>query len=124
MLYFQRWLLTIIFVMCAGGVIFALPNAFAPETLSHWPSFLHRQVSLGLDLRGGSYLLLQVDMNAVEQERLTGLVDEVRTQLVAAKIGYSDLAAAANHVSFTVRDNGRINDVRDIVSKIDSTLDV
>ncbi|HEY1504682.1 MAG TPA: protein translocase subunit SecD [Stellaceae bacterium] len=124
MLYFQAWKLTLILGVCLLGFIFALPNAFAPTTLDHWPSFLHRQVSLGLDLRGGSYLLLQVDMTTVEQERLNSLVDEVRTQLVAAKIGYSDLAATANHVSFTVRDGGRINDVRDIVTKIDPTLDV
>ena len=85
---------------------------------------LRHQVSLGLDLRGGSHLLLQVDMNTVEQERLNSLVDEVRTQLVAAKVGYSDLAATANHVSFTVRDNGRMKDVRDIVNKINSSMDV
>jgi len=124
MLYFQGWKLTLILGVCLLGFLFALPNAFAPETLDHWPSFLRRQVSLGLDLRGGSYLLLQVDMNTVEQERLNSLVDEVRTQLVAAKVGYSDLAAAASHVSFTVRDSGRMNDVRELITKIDPSLDV
>jgi preprotein translocase subunit SecD len=124
MLYFQGWKLALILGVCLLGFVFALPNAFAPATLDHWPSFLRRQISLGLDLRGGSHLLFEVDMNAVEQERLNSLLDEVRTQLVAAKIGYSDLAAAGNHVSFTVRDAGRINDVRGIVSKIDSSMDV
>jgi protein-export membrane protein SecD len=124
MLYFQGWKLALIIGVCLLGFIFALPNAFAPATLEQWPSFLRHQVSLGLDLRGGSHLLLEVDMNVVEQERLNSLVDEVRTQLVAAKIGYSDLAAAANHVSFTVRDAGRMNDVRGIVNKLDPGMDV
>jgi len=124
MLYFQGWKLALVLGVCLLGFIFALPNAFAPETIAHWPSFLRKQVSLGLDLRGGSHLLLQVDMNTVEQERLNSLVDEVRTQLVAAKVGYSNLAATAGHVSFTVRDDGRMNDVRNIVNKIDSSLDV
>jgi protein-export membrane protein SecD len=124
MLYFQGWKLTLILGVCFLGFLFALPNAFSPATVEHWPSFLRKQMSLGLDLRGGSHLLLQVDMNTVEQERLTSLVDEVRTQLVAAKVGYSDLAATANHVSFTVRDNGRMNDVRSIVAKIDPTIDI
>jgi len=123
MLYFQGWKLTLIIGVCLLGFLFALPNAFSPATVAHWPSFLQRQVSLGLDLRGGSHLLLEVDMNAVEQERLNSLVDEVRTQLVAAKIGYTDLAATANHVSFTVRDAGRMNDVRGIIDKIDPSLD-
>ena len=124
MLYFQGWKLALIIGVCLLGFLFALPNAFAPATLEHWPSFLRHQVSLGLDLRGGSHLLLEVDMNVVEQERLSSLVDEARTQLVAAKIGYSDLAATANHVSFTVRDTGRMNDVRGIVNKLDPGMDV
>ena len=125
MLYFQTWKLVLILGACLLGVIFALPNAFAPETVARWPSFLpHKQVSLGLDLRGGSHLLLEVDMGAVEKERLAGLVDEIRTQLTGAKIGYTDLHADANHVAFTVRDLDRIKDVRDIVTKIDPDIDV
>ncbi|HEV8014969.1 MAG TPA: protein translocase subunit SecD [Stellaceae bacterium] len=124
MLYFQGWKLTLILGVCLLGFIFALPNAFAPATIAHWPSILQRQISLGLDLRGGSHLLLEVDMNAVEQERLNNLVDEVRTELVAAKIGYTDLAATADHVGFTVRDAGRMNDVRDLVKKIDPDMDI
>ncbi len=125
MLYFQTWKLVLILGACLLGVIFALPNAFSPETLAKWPRFVPKsQVALGLDLRGGSHLLLEVDMAAVEKERLGGLVDEARTQLTAAKIGYTDLRADADHVTFTVRDLDRIKDVRDIVSKIDPDLDV
>ena len=124
MLYFQGWKLAIVIGVCALGVIFALPNAFSPETIAHWPSFLRNQISLGLDLRGGSHLLLEVDMSTVEKERLNGLVDEVRTQLLADKIGYTDLAATADHVSFTVRDTARMNDVKAIVTKIDPGMDI
>jgi preprotein translocase subunit SecD len=124
MLYFQRWLLTLIFGVCAMGVIFALPNAFAPTTVAQWPSFLHKQVALGLDLRGGSYLLYEVDFNAAERERLNNVVDDLRTQLIAAKIGYTQLAATVDHVSFILTDAARLNDVRDIVTKIDPGMDV
>ena len=124
MLYFQRWLLTLIFAVCAFGVVFALPNAFAPGTVAHWPSFLHKQVSLGLDLRGGSYLLYEVDFNAAERERLNNVVDDLRTQFIAAKVGYTQLAATADHVSLVLTDPARINDVRDVVTKIDPGMDV
>jgi preprotein translocase subunit SecD len=125
MLYFQTWKLVLILGVCLLGVIFALPNAFAPETLAHWPSYIpKKQVSLGLDLRGGSHLLLEVDMAAVETERLAGVVDELRTQFTAAKVGYTDLRADSNRVIFTVRDLDRIKDARDIVTKIDPDLDV
>jgi protein-export membrane protein SecD len=124
MLYFQRWLLVLILGACALGVIFALPNAFAPTTVAQWPSVLRKQISLGLDLRGGSYLLYEVDFNAAERERLNNVVDDLRTQLIAGKIGYTDLAATADHVGFTLTDPARLNDVRDVVSKSDAGMDV
>jgi len=124
MLYFQNWKLALILGVCLLGVIFTFPNLFAPETIARWPSFLPRQqLSLGLDLRGGSHLLLEVDMAAVEKERLNDLVDEMRTQLTAAKIGYTDLRADADKVSFNVRDLDRISDVKNIVNKIDPDID-
>jgi protein-export membrane protein SecD len=125
MLYFQTWKLVLILGVCLLGVIFALPNAFSPDTVANWPRFFPRkQVSLGLDLRGGSHLLLEVDMGAVEKERLAGLVDEMRTQLNAAKIGYTDLRAESARVTFTVRDQDRVKDVRDIVAKLDPDIDL
>jgi len=125
MLYFQTWKLILILGVCLLGVVFSLPNAFSPETVANWPRYVpKKQVSLGLDLRGGSHLLLEVDMATVEKERLAGLVDEVRTQLNTAKIGYTDLRAEASRVAFTIRDLDRIKDVRDIVTKIDADLEV
>ena len=125
MLYFQTWKLILILGVCALGVIFALPNAFAPATVASWPSFLpHKQVPLGLDLRGGSYLLLQVDMSAVEKEHLTDLVDDMRSHMVAQRIGYTDLMATGQHVAFNLRDPARADDVRAIVAKIDPSIGV
>ncbi len=124
MLYFQGWKLALILGVCLLGLVIALPNAFAPTTIAGWPSFLQHQVSLGLDLRGGSYLLLQVDMGAVERERLNNVVDELRTQLIAAKIGYKDLGATTDHVTVTLLDPGRMQDLRAIITKIDPGMDV
>ena len=125
MLYFQTWKVLLILAICALGVIFSLPNLFSAQTVDSWPSFLpHRQVSLGLDLRGGSHLLLEVDMASVERERLTGLVDEIRTSLLTAKLGYTDLAALNDHVGFTLRDPSQADDARDALSKVDPDLDL
>ena len=61
---------------------------------------------LGLDLRGGSYLLMQVDMAAIERERLDDLADSVRTVLLKEQIGYQNLGAqpAGHRVFVHVRD--------------------
>lgn len=56
--------------VCAIGVLFALPNFFSDEwRTAHWPSFLPQQtVNLGLDLQGGSHLVLQVGLDELGKE--------------------------------------------------------
>ncbi len=125
MLYFPKWLVALILGICFLGVWFTLPNAVSPQTVESWPAFMpKRQISLGLDLRGGSHLLLEVDMNKVIQERLTNIVDALRTEFRNNHIGYTGLNAEGDHVSFTVRDLDRMDDVRTAVRKVDPELDL
>src|ERR1700676_488907 len=124
MLYFQPWKVLTILVVCLLGVILSAPNLFNAGTLEGLPSWIpHKQVSLGLDLRGGSHLLLEVDMNQVLRERLNTVVDSARTELRNARIGYTGLAVQGNQVSFTVRDLDRLEDVRALVKKLDPDLE-
>ena len=77
MMYFSRLKIASILGVCILGVLLCLPNFIpAPAAWVPW-----RQVRLGLDLRGGSYLLLEVDMAAVVKERLDSLADTARTVL-------------------------------------------
>lgn len=77
MMFFSRLKTTLILAVCVLGALLCLPN-FVPAPADWVP---WRSVRLGLDLRGGSYLLLEVDMNAVQRERLDTLVDAARTAL-------------------------------------------
>ena len=75
MLYFANWKVLLICAVCALGVIVSLPNLFTPAQLARLPNFIpHKQVALCLDLRGGSYLLLEVDVAAAQrsEERRVG----------------------------------------------------
>ena len=84
MMYFSRLKTTLILGVCALGVLLCIPNLLpAPAGWLPW-----RQVRLGLDLRGGSYLLLEVDMAAVIKERLDSISDGVRTTLRGKVTGY------------------------------------
>ena len=105
MMYFARWKTLSILAVVALGALLCVPNLFPRAELPSWA----RTFSLGLDLRGGSYLLLEVDMDAVVKERLEGLADAARTRLRGANIGYVNLAAepAARRISFRVRDPAR-----------------
>jgi preprotein translocase subunit SecD len=87
MMYFSRMKTTLILGVCLLGVLLGVPNLFsAPAAWMPW-----RTVHLGLDLRGGSYLLLEVDMNAVLKERLDSLADSERQSLRTAQIFYQTL---------------------------------
>jgi protein-export membrane protein SecD len=92
MMYFGRAKTLLILGVCVLGALLCLPNLFpAPAPWVPW-----RHVTLGIDLRGGSYLLMQVDMAAIEAERLETLADAARATLLHADIGYRDLAAQPN----------------------------
>jgi preprotein translocase subunit SecD len=98
MLFFTRWkaaaILLTAFVVC----LCAVPNFFPESTVKHWPAWAQRHVVLGLDLQGGSHLLLQVDSGAVRKERLQSLSDDVLRVLRQARIQFTGRAIVGNGV--------------------------
>ncbi|MFT8242785.1 protein translocase subunit SecD [Roseomonas sp. BN140053] len=104
MLYFARWKVAAILGVIVLGVLLCLPNLIPRSSLPGWAT--GRQISLGLDLRGGSYLLLEVDLGTVVRDRLEAISDGARTRLRQANIGYTALAAdnAARRVTLRLRD--------------------
>ena len=82
--------------ICLLGLVYTLPNLFPREQMERMPRWLpHQQINLGLDLQGGSHLLLEVDLSAMVKERLDDLVDEVRSTLRPERIGYRTSACRA-----------------------------
>jgi preprotein translocase subunit SecD len=123
MLYFANWKVLLIWGVCAIGVVLSLPNLFTARQLDYLPKAIPlKQVSLGLDLRGGSYLLLEVDVGAAQKERLQGLVDDVRNALRNAHLGYTGLGVSGDAINFTIRETGQLDDARQALAKIDPDL--
>lgn len=123
MLYFANWKILLICTVCALGMLLSLPNLMSQSTLDKLPSFVpHRQVALGLDLRGGSYLLLEVDVAAAERERLNSIVDNVRNALLGVNVGYTGLAVNGDAIVFKIRQPERVDDARQALGKIDPDL--
>ena len=79
MLYFSRWKTVLIWLTVLVGVVFALPNLLSRQTLDQLPGFLPKdQLTLGLDLQGGSYILLEIDKKSLKDDRLRTLLDDSR----------------------------------------------
>jgi len=91
MLYFSRWKALATILTALVVCLFAVPNFFPESTVKTWPKWAQRHVVLGLDLQGGSYLLLEVDGNSVKRDRLNALRDDVRKVLRDARIQYTGL---------------------------------
>jgi preprotein translocase subunit SecD len=87
MLYFSRWKATAILVMTFFVCAFTIPNFFAEKTVQSWPKWAQRHLVLGLDLQGGSHILLEVDSNAVRKEKVETLRDDVRRVVRENRLG-------------------------------------
>jgi len=113
MLYFSRWKTISIWLVVVAAVIFAAPNIFSQQTLSSLPDWLpKRQMTLGLDLQGGSHILLQIDRQDMIEQRLQTARDDVRTALRDARIGYTGLSDIERGVQVRIRDASELDAAR------------
>ncbi|RYE07818.1 MAG: protein translocase subunit SecD [Hyphomicrobiales bacterium] len=81
----------IILLVTVVGIVLGIPNFFSKETTANWPSFLpHDGMTLGLDLQGGSHLLLQVNRESIITERLKNLRRDAR-QILAGQNGIGNI---------------------------------
>ena len=108
MLGFPNWKVWTILGTLVLGLLFALPNFVPDRLLRGVPGFVPtRQLNLGLDLRGGSHILLEAATEDVRKQRLDSLEDTVRNELRDADggaVAFTDLGQANNRVAFTVTD--------------------
>ena len=103
-------LLTALFIC-----LVAVPNFFSEETVKSWPKWAQRHIVLGLDLQGGSHILLEVDTAAVRREQSQALLDDVRRVLREARVGYTGLAVRGNSVELRLREG---TDIQQAMSKL------
>lgn len=105
MVQLSRWRVALVAVATALAVLLALPNVLPQSVRDGLPGFLPRQtLNLGLDLQGGSYLLLEVDVAALQRERVTNLQEDVRNILREDGIGFSGLNRDETGVTFRLND--------------------
>ena len=108
MLHFARWKTVMIWITVALAVIFSVPNFFSKEQLAALPDWLpKRTMPLGLDLQGGSHILLQVERPDLIKDRVNTVRDDVRRLLRDAKIEYSGLGAGAQNVRVKINDTAK-----------------
>jgi preprotein translocase subunit SecD len=111
MLDFPRWKILWIWGLLAVGVLFAIPSLM-PEsraTQLHLAGF--PRINLGLDLSGGSHLLLEADIDDLSRQNLIKMEDTVRTEMRRGTpaIAIGDISTAGGRLSFFVRDIAQLD---------------
>jgi len=112
MLEFPKWKVWLIGLVIAAGVLLSIPSLIAgtPYAAS-WPKWMPQyKVNLGLDLAGGSHLLLEADQQDALKQRLQAKEDEVATELRRdPRIDIGDISTAGGLLSFLVRNPTQVD---------------
>ena len=97
MLYFSRLKVFSIISVIFIGIYFFLPNL---TFFNNSKFFSEKRVNLGLDLQGGSYLLLEIDSNPLIEQRLQAKSLEVRRELRKNNIQYKNFSFSKDSLVF------------------------
>src|SRR3954471_9078072 len=112
MLEFPRWKVWLVTIVVAIGVLLSIPSLLAGTPYgSSWPKWLPQyRISLGLDLAGGSHLLLEADARDAQKQRLQAMEDAVSTELRRnPRVEVGDISTAGGRLSFLVRDPTQVD---------------
>ena len=120
MLQVSNWVRAIVIAVLLAGVVIALPNALPDSARNRLPAWLNQTVSLGLDLQGGSSLLLEVQIDAVYKDKVESLVGDVRRALNKAKprIGYTNLTGGPDSLQVQITDPSRRDEAKSLIQAL------
>ncbi|HEY4071375.1 MAG TPA: protein translocase subunit SecD [Sphingomicrobium sp.] len=125
MLEFPRWKVTLLWLIVAIGILLSIPSLIASTPMaSSWPKWMPQyKINLGLDLAGGSHLLLEADAADMQKQRLQAKEDEVATELRRdPRIDIGDISTSGGRLSFLVRNPTQVDAAVDRLRKLSQPL--
>ncbi len=114
---FPRWKVWAVLISILIGTVLAVPNFFPKETVAKWPSFVPSgRFNYGLDLQGGSHLLLEAETSDVAKQKVEAMEEILRTEFRRAtpRIEIGDISTTDGRLSFFIRD----------VSQLDAAVEI
>ena len=101
MLHFSKLKISSIIIIILIGFIFFIPNFVDYKYFNKYTN----KFNLGLDLQGGSYLLLEINSKPLVQQKIQNKILEIKKELRKNKISYSSFNLDNKIVSFNVKRN-------------------
>lgn len=127
MTYVPKWKIFLITAISLLSILYCVPT-FLDKDTRQWltensPSWLPAHaIRLGLDLQGGSHLLLEVDTDSVVKQRTEDMVNAARPELRKDKIGYSAIGIIPNGIKVTLTDASQADAAQRILRRLDSGM--
>jgi protein-export membrane protein SecD len=119
MLQISPWSRGLTYLVLILGLIIALPNALPNSVLTRlphwWPT---NTVALGLDLQGGSYLLLEVELDQVQKDQLESLIGDIRASLRKNHIAFRNVQLSGDSVSLEILDAQQFDQAKSLVGAL------
>jgi len=111
MLDFPRWKVWSISLVILIGILFAIPSMLPADLKAKYPKWLpSATINLGLDLAGGSQLLLESDQTDFAKNRFQKMEDQVMTELRRSpRVEIGDISTQGGRLSFMVRDPSQLD---------------
>ena len=112
MLDFPPWKVWGISLLCLIAVALAIPSLMPQSQVDRWASWLpSARINLGLDLAGGSHLLLEADTGDVAKQRLERMEEAIRTEFRRAspRIEIGDTSILGGRLTFMVRNPAQVD---------------
>ena len=112
MLNFPPWKIWGITLLCVIGVVFAIPSLFPESQVNKWAPWLpSARINLGLDLAGGSQLLLEAQTGDVPKQQVASMEEIIRSELRSAspRIDISEISTSGGQLTFLVRNPAQVD---------------
>ena len=124
-MYFSKLNSLLILFVSVIAVLYALPNAVTKFNFNETSTYLPgKKVNLGLDLKGGSYILLQAEMKTSEIEFIDNTANSIRNDLRKEKIRYKGLNSNNGKITFRIRKKELIDRTKNLLEKYQVNFDI
>ena len=114
----SKFRLFVCVMICVWGLLVCLPNALNDDNIASLPSFLPKsKIKLGLDLKGGSQLVLAADLESAMSGKIAGFSDVIRDNLRHNKLRYRSIITLHNRIKITLNEKSDVAGIKKSLQK-------
>lgn len=108
---YPLWKATLVILVISLAIIFTLPSLLYKENSNNW--FFDNKINLGLDLQGGSYLLLEVQTEVLMQEELNNISDSIQLIARGLQTNIINIISEEDEIQLRFSNNDKLEEIRE-----------